>query len=299
MTHFSQRRVRMIPVDRITILNPRVRDRRKFREIVESISLVGLKRPVTVTPLPDVDGMPAFGLVCGQGRLEACIQLGQTEVAAIVIEANERDCLVMSIVENCARRQHRPIDLLHDVSALRKRGYGDGEIAKKIGCTQQWVNMVVGLIERGEERLLTAVETGVLPVSVAVEISRTDEEGEQALLAQAYSERKLSGGKLAKVRRLLEARRRRGRGLLKSAYGRKDGAKRPMSTDALLRMYHQEADKQRLLVKKAEVTQTKLLFTVEALRVLRSDASFVDLLRAEGLATMPLDLHNRLVARPS
>ncbi|KQU34149.1 chromosome partitioning protein ParB [Methylobacterium sp. Leaf94] len=299
MTNSSKRSVRMIPVDRITVLNPRVRDRRKFREIVESISLVGLKRPVTVTPLPDLDGMPSFGLVCGQGRLEACIQLGQTEVAAIVIKANERDCLVMSIVENCARRQHRPIDLLHDVSALRKRGYCDGEIAKKIGCTQQWVNMVVGLIERGEERLLTAVETGVLPVSVAVEISRTDEEGEQALLAQAYSERKLSGGKLAKVRRLLEARRQRGRGLLKSAYGRKDGAKRPMSTDALLRMYHQEADKQRLLVKKAEVTQTKLLFTVEALKVLRSDATFVDLLRAEGLATMPLDLHNRLIARPS
>lgn len=291
--------VQMIPVDRITVLNPRVRDRRKFRELVESISLIGLKRPVTVTSLAGQEGLPAYGLICGQGRLEACVELGQTEVAAIVIEADERDCLVMSIVENCARRQHRPVDLFHDISALRKRGYNDADVARKIGCTQQWVNMVAGLIERGEERLLTAVETGILPVSVAVEISRSDDNGEQALLAQAYAEKKLSGGKLAKVRRLLEARRRRGRSVAKTPYGRKDGAKRPMSTDALLRILQQETDKQRLLVKKAEVTQTRLLFTVEALRVLRSDDNFVNLLRAEGLATMPQDLHNRLTARPS
>ena len=299
MTIPPNRRVRMIPIDRITVLNPRVRDRRKFREIVGNISLVGLKRPVTVTPLPGEGGLPAYGLICGQGRLEACVELGQTEVAAIVIEADERDCLIMSIVENCARRQHRPVDLLHDISALRKRGYTDSEVARKIGCTAQWVSMVAGLIDRGEERLLAAVETGILPVSVAVEISRTDDNGEQALLAQAYAEKKLSGGKLAKVRRLLEARRRRGRGVAKTPYGRKDGAKRPMSTDALLRILQQEADKQRLLVKKAEVTQTRLLFTVEALRVLRSDENFLNLLRAEGLATMPLDLHNRLTARTS
>jgi hypothetical protein len=30
------------------------------------------------------------------------IQLGQTEIPAIVIEAEESDCLVMSLVENCA-----------------------------------------------------------------------------------------------------------------------------------------------------------------------------------------------------
>lgn len=299
MTIQTNRCVRMIPIDRVTVLNPRMRDRRRFEELVESISLVGLKRPVTATVLPDQDGMPFYGLVCGQGRLEACVRLGQTEVAAIVIEADERDCLVMSIVENCARRHHRPVDLLHDITGLKERGYDEGQIAKKIGCTQQWVNMIVGLIERGEERLIAAVETGILPVSVALEIARSDDEGEQALLAQAYSERKLSGGKLAKARRLLEARRRSGRGLSKSAYGRKDGVRRPMSTEALMRMYHQEADKKRLLVKKAEVTQTRLLFTVEALRVLRSDENFVNLLRAEGLATMPLDLHQRLTARAS
>ena len=29
----------------------------------------------------------------------------------------------MSLVENLARRQHRAIDLLHDIEGLKKRGY--------------------------------------------------------------------------------------------------------------------------------------------------------------------------------
>lgn len=298
MSEQVRKRVAMIPVDRITVLNPRARDKRRFREIVENIGRVGLKRPITVTLMPSDDGREAYGVVCGEGRLKACIELGQTEVAAIVIEASEHDCLVMSLVENCARRQHRPADLLHDVGTLRKRGYTDKQIAGKIGCTPEWVNMIGNLIEHGEERLLAAVETGTLPVSVAVEIARTDEEGVQALLAQAYAEKKLSGGKLTKVRRLLEARRKRGRIGDETPFGR-NIARKPTSTAALLRVYNQEADRQRVFVKKAEVTQSRLMFVVEALRTLRADENFVTLLRAEGIATMPADLDGRISGRSS
>ena len=51
----------------------------------------------------------------------------------------------MSLVENCARRQHRAIDLMQEVGALRKRGYNDREIAGKIGVTPEYVNMIAGL----------------------------------------------------------------------------------------------------------------------------------------------------------
>ncbi|WP_426218460.1 plasmid partitioning protein RepB C-terminal domain-containing protein [Methylobacterium sp. NFXW15] len=297
MEEVVSRRVDMIPVDRITVLNPRAREKRKFREIVENISAVGLKRPITVTRIPSDDGVPAYGVVCGEGRLKACVALGQTEVAAVVVEASEQDCLVMSLVENCARRQHRPADLLHDVGTMRKRGYSDTQIAAKIGFTQQWVSMVGGLIERGEERLLAAVESGVLPLRVAAEIARTDEEGLQGLLSQAYAEGKLSGGKLVKVRRLLEARSRRGRKADDNPYGKKHQPRRPTSTAALLRVFQQEADRQRVFVKKAEVTQSRLMFVVEALRQLKEDGNFVTLLCTENLDSMPSDLDARVSGR--
>lgn len=296
MSNRSVQRAEMIPVDRIRVLNPRVRNRRVFREIVGNIASVGLKRPITVSRRRTEDGQDHYDLVCGQGRLEAFKELGQAEIPAVIVEAAEEDCLVMSLVENCARRQHRAIDLLQEVGSLRKRGYDDRQIARKIGVTSEWVNMIAGLLERGEERLLSAVEAGLMPVSLAVEIARADDEGAQRALTQAYEQNKLRGKKLVAVRRLIEQRARRGKHVKTNPLGRRDG-KKLLSADAVIRIYRQEADRQRMLIKKAELTQSRLLFVVEALRVLRQDENFVNLLRAERLDTMPQYLHEQLAAR--
>lgn len=120
----AQKQVTLIPTDRIRILNSRVRNRRNFEEMVENIAKIGLKRPITVAQRAGSD--PAeFDLVCGQGRLEAFMELQQNAIPAIIIDADESDCLVMSLVENCARRQHNPIDLMREIGKLRKRGYND------------------------------------------------------------------------------------------------------------------------------------------------------------------------------
>ena len=292
----AHKHVTLIPTDRIRILNPRVRNRRTFEEMVENIARIGLKRPITVTERAGTD--PAeYDLVCGQGRLEAFIELKQDAIPAIVIDADESDCLVMSLVENCARRQHRAIDLMQEIGALRKRGYNDREIADKIGVSSEYVNMIAGLLERGEQRLVSAVETGLLPLNLAIEISKTDDEGAQRALMDAYTEKKLRGKKFAAVRRLLERRQRHGRRVDETPFGRKiNRAGRPLTSDALVRAYRQEADRQKLMIKKAELTQGRLLFVIEAFRALRSDENFLTLLRAEGLDMMPTYLEER--ARP-
>lgn len=293
MTEAQHTRVEMIPIDRIVILNPRVRNRRKFMEVVESIRTVGLKRPIRVNTMIGSDGQRSYGLVCGQGRIEAFRELGRTEIPAIVTEATEEECLVMSLVENCARRQHRSIDLLQDVATLRKRGYTDRQIGEKIGTSPEWVNMMATLIEKGEQRLVEAVDTGTIPISVAIEIARADDESIQQMLAEAYTEGRISGPRLIKMRRLIEQRARRGKHMSTNPFGKKLSKAR--TSEAFVRIFQQEADKQRLLVKKAEVTQTRLLFVVEALKNLRADENFVTLLRAERLDTMPKDLETRIV----
>lgn len=293
MTEAKHTHVEMIPIDRIVVLNPRARNRRKFLEVVESIKTVGLKRPIRVNTMIGTDGQRSYGLACGQGRIEAFRELGQTEIPAIVTEASEEECLVMSLVENCARRQHRSIDLLQDVATLRTRGYNDRQIAEKIGTSPEWVNMMATLIEKGEQRLIEAVDAGTIPISVAIEIARADDETTQKMLAEAYTEGKISGPRLIKMRRLIEQRTRRGKHMFTNPFGKKLGKAR--TSEAFVRVFQQEADKQRLLVKKAEVTQTRLLFVVEALKNLRADENFVTLLRAERLDTLPKDLENRIV----
>jgi len=293
----AQRHLKMIPIKTIRILNPRVRNRRNFNEIVESIAQVGLKRPITVSPRhSDVDEFE-YDLVCGQGRIEAFVQLGQSEIPAMIIDAEESDCLVMSLVENCARRHHRAIDLLEDINTLRGRGYNDHEIAEKIGVSLDYVRMISTLLAEGEERLVNAVEAGILPLNMAIEIAKSDDADVQRALTQAYSEKKLRGKKLVAVRRLLDQRQRRGKHLHSQSYGRRDGAKRPLTSESMIRIYRREADRQRLLVKKAEVTQSRLLFVVEAIRALRKDKDFTRLLQAENLASMPTFLEERLAAR--
>ena len=47
--------IRMIPVDKIDVLNPRDRNAKAFNVIVGNIKNVGLKKPVTVTPCDDLE----------------------------------------------------------------------------------------------------------------------------------------------------------------------------------------------------------------------------------------------------
>jgi ParB family transcriptional regulator, chromosome partitioning protein len=294
--HAASQRIEMVPIDCVTVINPRVRNKRTFAEIVSNIAEIGLKRPITVTRRDDPDGV-RYDLVCGQGRLEAYQALGQQEIPAIVVNADAEDCMVMSLVENLARRRHRAIDLLHDVEGLKKRGYNEMAIAQKTGLTIEYVRAVLRLLKNGEHRLLRAVEAGHIPVSIAVEIAAASDDETQAILHQAYEKKLLRGHKLIAARRLVEQRRRRGKGLRINGQNSKRH-ERPLSSNALIRAYQEDVDRKRLLIRKSETTRNRLVFVTEALRKLLHDEHFVTLLRAEAIDTLPKNLAQKLQAQP-
>lgn len=281
-------RVEMIPIDRVTVVNPRVRNSRVFNEIVHSISDLGLKRPITVTRRVEADG-PFYDLVCGQGRLEACQQLGHSEIPALVVSADEEDCLVSSLVENCARRQHRAIDLLQDIGAMKQRGYSANEIARKTGLSYEYVQGVTRLLENGEERLLRAVESGLMPISVAVDIADADDADVQDALQNAYEDKLLRGRKLIAARRLVETRRRRGKALRLE-----DRPRKPLSSQALVKAYEEDTERKKAMIRRSEVAKAKLTFITEALRSLIDDDTFFALLEDEDLCTLPGNLAARI-----
>lgn len=284
--------IEMIPISRIHVLNPRSRNKKQHREIVDNIGAIGLKRPVTVIRRGSKEGA-GYDLVCGEGRLEAFRMLGATEIPAVIVEATEAEGLVMSLVENIARRQHRPIDIMQEIGALHSRGYSDGEVAEKIGCTASWVNMIVTLLERGEERLVAAVESGLIPISFAIEIARAETSEAQQILMEAYAAGKLKGKKLTAVRKLIDQRMRHQKAIFDGGLGRKNTPKHLTSAE-LMRIYQRESDKQRLLVVKSNFVQSRLLFMIEALKDLLNDEGYRTLLRAEGLESLPRILSARI-----
>jgi ParB family chromosome partitioning protein len=109
-----------IPIAKIRLLNPRVRGKAKFKEIVNNIAVVGLKRPITVAPREEEPG--TYDLVCGQGRMEAYQALGETEVPALVREVPKQDRYIMSLVENLARSRSMSMARVRELQALRERG---------------------------------------------------------------------------------------------------------------------------------------------------------------------------------
>ena len=283
--------LQMIPIDKIRVLNPRDRNTQVFEEIVGNIKALGLKKPVTVTPRTDTNGQ-YFLLICGEGRLKAFRTLGQTEIPAMVVHVADEDAFIMSLAENIARRQGRPLELLAGIDQLKKQGYDKREIAKKTGLSQEYVYGILQLLENGEERLLVAVERGHIPLNAALAIAGagSNDKDIQAALQEAYETGQLRGSQLLQARKIIERRRTLGRSVARNAPRKGTN----VTSASLIRTYQEEVDRQKRMVKKAELVHHKLLFVTEALRQLLTDEDFGNLLRAEGLDTLPKYLNDRV-----
>ncbi|MDG1286706.1 MAG: ParB/RepB/Spo0J family partition protein [Rickettsiales bacterium] len=279
--------IEMISIEDINILNPRVRNKRIFQTITENITKVGLKRPITVTE--SSSGEKKYDLVCGQGRIEAFEAHEQTHIPAIVIEASEEEALIMSLVENLARRQHRSIDLLQGIEALQQKGYKAIEIAKKTGLSDKYVYAVLDLLKRGEQRLLAAVESGHIPLTVAMSIATSSGSGQEAL-QEAYEKKQLRGKKLLLAKNLIEKRQRLGKGMGSTPEERnsKSGSGSGIVTAGdVMEVYQREVDRKSLLTRKASLVSHRLLFIKQSLRRIYEEEHFMTLLKAEGLETIP------------
>jgi ParB family chromosome partitioning protein len=284
--------LRMIPMDRIEVLNPRERNQRKFSTIVENIGTVGLKKPVTVTPRPSEDGAERYMLVCGEGRLKAFQQLGETRIPALVVSVSDEDAFVMSLAENVARRRHQPLELLRGITLLRDKGVSVRDISRKTGLHETYVRQILELVDKGEERLLVAVERGKMPITVAILIvgAGDDDKTVQLAMQEAYESGDLRGPQLMYAKKLVERRQFLGRSIARSP-PRKAA---DVTSSSLVRAYKSEVERQRIMVRKSSLVQQRLFFVYGALRKMLADENLVNVLRLEGLDTLPKYLAERV-----
>lgn len=292
MTTLQHRELRRIPIEKIEVLNPRERNDRAFGEIVGNIKAIGLKKPIVVTPRRDAEGDERYLLVCGEGRMKAFRALGEVSIPALVVTVNDEDAFIMSLAENIARRRWRPLELLAGIEQLRDGGYSPKEIADKTGLTKGYVQGILTLMQRGEQRLLAAVEKGDVPLNAALTIvgAGDDDKAVQAALQEAYESGTLRGRRLIGARRVIERRAALGRSLGKSMPRKVSD----VTTSSLVRSYEKEVERQKAMVRKATFAQQRLLFAISALQQLFQDENFVNLLRAEKLDTLPQYLAERV-----
>lgn len=275
----------LIPIDRIRILNPRHRDRKKFEKIVQSIQNLGLKKPIKVSTRLVKDGeSPGYDLVCGQGRIEAFQALGQTEIPSVVVEVPKEDRLLMSLIENMARRFPSPMDLIHEIERLTLAGYSKVAIAKKLDISDGLVAGLILLKRAGEERLLDAALKNNIPLGVAIDIAKAESVEAQRELLKAYESKQLNQASIRTVRRVVEQRRFLGKRMGQG----KAGAKHNRTTaEGLVNAFRKETQRQKIMIKKAKFCEANLIFLKTGFKRLLDDENFINLLKAENLGSMP------------
>src|SRR5580658_2481889 len=242
--------VQMIPIDHIRIINPRLRNKAKFEVIVDSIKKLGLKKPIQVSlRSADEGNEPGYDLVCGQGRIEACMALGYKEIPALVMEISKEDRLLRSLVENMARRFPKPLDLIREIERLKTQGYTNVEIGAKIDIADGLVGGLIALNKAGEERLLEVAINGTIPLGVAMDIAKADTAEVQRELLKAYESKQLNQVSIRTVKRLIDQRRFLGKDRSTNHPSKRA---RTTSADSLVNAYRRESQRQRQIIKKGQ-----------------------------------------------
>src|SRR5882724_1237790 len=142
-----------LPVDAIHP-NPR-QPRRRFDSeagagLADSVRAQGVVQPVVVRPR--VAG--GYELIAGERRWRAAREAKLETVPAVVREADDRDSLLLGLVENIAREDLSPVEearayaLLLDEFALSL-----GEVAERVGKSRPTVSNRVRLLELPEDVL--------------------------------------------------------------------------------------------------------------------------------------------------
>ena len=132
-------------------------DSEKITELAESVRATGVIQPVLVKPL----GPGEYELVAGERRWRAARQAGLATIPAVVRETDDRDSLLLALVEIVAREDLSPVDEARAYSLLQDEfGLSLGEVAERVGRSKPAVSNsmrlldlpddVLGLIERGQ-----------------------------------------------------------------------------------------------------------------------------------------------------
>jgi len=176
---------------------------------------------------------------------------------------------------------------------LIEQGYDRKSIASKTGLSIDYVQGILHLLEYGEDRLLIAVESGKIPLNVALEIcsAEADDKAIQVALHDAYESGQLRGKQLIHARKLIVKRQTLGKAVRPRSKVRTSSE---ITSSSLVRSYQREVERQKIFIKKSDYTQQRLLFVIGALRSLLSNENFVTLLRAENLDTVPSFIADRV-----
>ena len=176
-----------IPVEQIiepkTLLRPVDERAIEFQELCDSIRDVGQLNSITVRPSPD----ERYEIVDGMHRYAALREIGHDTVKAEVVEADDRQALLMQLQANACGLETSPV---HYARRLRSLLDADSSLtvaslARRLNKSAQWVKNMLGLTNLCE-KAANAVDRGEIPLRSGYELGKVPHWLQQKYLSQAY-----------------------------------------------------------------------------------------------------------------
>jgi len=180
-----------LPVDAIHP-NPRQPRRRFDHEttagLADSIRSQGVVQPVLVRPRQG----GGWELIAGERRWRAAREAGVATVPAVVRQADDRDSLLLALVENVAREQLSPVEEARAYAALLDEfALSLGDVAERVGRSKPSVSNRLRLLELPDD-VLGMVERGELTEGHARAVLAVPDQDGRRRLARQIVRRRLS-----------------------------------------------------------------------------------------------------------
>jgi len=126
--------------------------------LAESVRAQGVVQPIVVRPV----GAGAYEIIAGERRWRAARAAGLATVPAVVRETDDRESLVLALVENVARENLTAVEEARAYALLQDEfGLSLGEVAERVGRSKPSVSNRLRLLELPDD-VLDRVERGQL-----------------------------------------------------------------------------------------------------------------------------------------
>ena len=148
--------------------------------LADSVRAQGVMQPVVVRP---AEG-GGYELIAGERRWRAARSAGLATIPALIRESDDRESLVLALVENVAREDLSPIEEARAYAVLMDEfALSLGEVAERVGRSKPTVSNRVRLLELPED-VLGLVERGLLTEGHARAILSVPDHDDRRALAR-------------------------------------------------------------------------------------------------------------------
>lgn len=156
-------------------------------DLAESISINGLKQPITVRPIPETPEGAIYQIVMGERRFRAHCLLRDAgklnEIEAQVREMDDEEMHVDSILENLQRAEVSPIEeAIAYQRAIDEFGMEATDLAKRLGISQVWrITDRIGLLGLTDDNR-KLIEQNIITVTQGYHMGRLSPHGQAKFL---------------------------------------------------------------------------------------------------------------------